>query len=735
MNFLNPIALWAGLGAIGIAVPIIIHLLYRKHKRQTDWAAMDLLRKALVIRSGQVRLEDYLLLFLRCLLLALTALALLRPTLRRVGTVLSGGQQRVGAVVAIDASYSMAHGKLSNRYEQALKKAGEILSTVNVGDPTTVLLMGNGPRMVLRATGYDEGRFAEALELTATLPERLNLERCLAEMAELVTELKTPVRECYIVTDAQATDWAAVSDEAKARMEEIAESANLFIVPVPVSGEENLGVTSFKYASGSLRRSGMARFSAEISNSGRRAQGDGTATFYIDDQAITRQALGSIAAGASKVVSFFASFDEGGTRKLKVSLGPDALNTDNSRHSVVDIRSKVRVLCVDGEPSAEVWRSEVFFMVRALRLKEGGSEAALTVASTHWQDLPAEDFSQYDVIAMANVPSVDDEMGKRIARFVSRGGGLVVFSGDLVDPDAYNTSLRHDGGLLLPGELQKPAKSSDKEADAMWNLAPVKSDHVLARLAKALPQEELDSARFVQASRVKVADGGVAILSLTGKDLPLLLEKKTGRGTVLLCTTTADREWSNLAIHPLFPMIMQQAVTYLTSRPGDRQFLVGDPAHIVLDGLEAGTSAVVLDPKGRENSVKLIAREGTVPACPVETEMPGVYEAVVTDKNPSPIAVNIAPTESDVRVLDGAVIERELGGLDVHVVAHGDSLASVVKENRIGRELSRMLLIIAVILFLAQCWLARFFTRRMRTVETDVTESMHKKSVAAARKT
>ena len=137
MNFLNIPAVWGGLGVAGVAVPIIIHLLYRKHKRQTDWAAMELLRKALVIRSGQVRLEDYLLLFLRCLLLALVAFALLRPTLHTSGGILSSGQQRVGAVVAIDASYSMDHGNLTKRFEEAGAKAREIFSTIRVGDPTT----------------------------------------------------------------------------------------------------------------------------------------------------------------------------------------------------------------------------------------------------------------------------------------------------------------------------------------------------------------------------------------------------------------------------------------------------------------------------------------------------------------------------------------------------------------------------------------------------------------------
>ena len=74
MNFLNSPALWGILGAIGVAVPIIIHLLHQRHRRRTDWAAMELLRRALVVRSGQVKLEDLLILLLRCLVVRLLTL-------------------------------------------------------------------------------------------------------------------------------------------------------------------------------------------------------------------------------------------------------------------------------------------------------------------------------------------------------------------------------------------------------------------------------------------------------------------------------------------------------------------------------------------------------------------------------------------------------------------------------------------------------------------------------------
>ena len=319
MSFLNSIALWGGLGAAGVAVPIIIHLLHQKYRRRTDWAAMELLRRAMIIRSGQVRLEDYLLLALRCLVLALVAFALVRPTLRNWTAGLFG-EQRVGMVVAIDASYSMAHGKHTKRFSRAVDRALAILATTRVGDPATVMLMGNRPEMLLRATGYDGQRFRDAIEQTKALPQRLNLERCLAEAAELVEELKTPVRECYLVTDAQATDWESLSEQARASLQQITDNASLFLVPVAADGEENLAVTRFEYASGSLVPSGMARFVAEIRNHGRITHEGGEVTFHVDGQPIARQSLGVIEPGQAKAVSFFHSFDKGGDTRLGVSL-------------------------------------------------------------------------------------------------------------------------------------------------------------------------------------------------------------------------------------------------------------------------------------------------------------------------------------------------------------------------------------------------------------------------------
>ena len=62
MVFLNPLVL---LGALGIALPILAHLLNKHQFKQTDWAAMQFLSHAINVRSRQIRLLDIFLLCLR----------------------------------------------------------------------------------------------------------------------------------------------------------------------------------------------------------------------------------------------------------------------------------------------------------------------------------------------------------------------------------------------------------------------------------------------------------------------------------------------------------------------------------------------------------------------------------------------------------------------------------------------------------------------------------------------
>ncbi|MFB3891887.1 MAG: BatA domain-containing protein [Phycisphaerae bacterium] len=76
MTFLNTMML---IGLVTVSIPIIIHLLNRRKARLVDWGAMRFLLASLAYRNRRIMIEEIILLAVRCLLLAMLALALARP--------------------------------------------------------------------------------------------------------------------------------------------------------------------------------------------------------------------------------------------------------------------------------------------------------------------------------------------------------------------------------------------------------------------------------------------------------------------------------------------------------------------------------------------------------------------------------------------------------------------------------------------------------------------------------
>ncbi|MDH3585436.1 MAG: BatA domain-containing protein, partial [Phycisphaerae bacterium] len=63
-------------GAVAISIPIIIHILSRRPRKPQPWAAMRFLLAAYRKHRVRTRLEQLLLLLVRCLILFLLGLAL-----------------------------------------------------------------------------------------------------------------------------------------------------------------------------------------------------------------------------------------------------------------------------------------------------------------------------------------------------------------------------------------------------------------------------------------------------------------------------------------------------------------------------------------------------------------------------------------------------------------------------------------------------------------------------------
>ena len=263
MSFFNPLLLFA---ALGVALPILAHMLNRHKVKRTDWAAMQFLNRNVRVRSRQLRLRDILLLCLRCLALLFLVLALARPVWRAGVVSWLPGEARAGVVIGIDASFSMEYGVAgASRFDRALKQVEIISEQIQPGDPVSVILLGGEDEVLIRNMAFDRERFAELLQKAKPVPAGLDLDRVPKRLLELVADMEAPKKEVYFITDVQERDWRRTSVRFQEALADLRGDADVCLIPV-LGTSANLAVTEFDLVSGVLRKGTTARYQATVKN-------------------------------------------------------------------------------------------------------------------------------------------------------------------------------------------------------------------------------------------------------------------------------------------------------------------------------------------------------------------------------------------------------------------------------------------------------------------------------------
>ncbi len=423
MQFLFP---WMLAGSLGVAIPIAIHLLNRYRYRVVDWGAMELLRRALITRSKRIKIEDWLLLLLRCLIVLLIALALSRPVLTPEGAPWLGKGNDVGMVIALDASFSMSHRPgAKSRFDRAADRAREIFKTLKPGNPVTLVLLGDRPRVLVRNTGFDADRFETALKDAAPLPEGMNLEACLDEVKALMDELRAPVKECYLLTDMQTNTWSPLSERARQSLKQLADVGRVYCMPTAVENAENLAITRFELKSGLLRVGASARYDIEIANTGTQRRDNVVVHLLVNDVPIDQGVIEKLEPGKSATIALYARFNQVGVARLSAKLDADELLLDNTRYAVTEIRDKTRVLYVKAPGGDAAPGEDTDYIQTALSASAAG---AIEVDTVNWLDLAMRKLESYQTVILANVPDLGEEQVRTLYYFVKeKGGGLIVF--------------------------------------------------------------------------------------------------------------------------------------------------------------------------------------------------------------------------------------------------------------------------------------------------------------------
>ncbi len=158
-------------GLAAASVPILIHLLNRRKFREMRWAAMQFLLAAIRKNQRRVRIEQWLLLAIRTLIILLVVAAMAKPFLESFGTVIAG--RRTHRVLVLDGSLSMGYTTGgTSRFDQAKALAVQLVKDSRRGDAISVILMGEPPRVVIGDPSNNLAEVQKEIEELDAAPRR-----------------------------------------------------------------------------------------------------------------------------------------------------------------------------------------------------------------------------------------------------------------------------------------------------------------------------------------------------------------------------------------------------------------------------------------------------------------------------------------------------------------------------------------------------------------------------------
>jgi hypothetical protein len=449
----------AGLGAL--AVPVLVHLLLKRRKKRIQFSTIRFFQFQDEQSSRRRKLRNWLLLALRLMIVALLVLAFSRPYARQ-NTAGGAAQKQQRLVFVLDSSASMlATGSDGQRWTLAKDRIQKILGALTPDDRVALVecaahanvLSGFAPpasvaqllRDLLPAYG------------TSTLSEGLQ------QAVRLLSDSgRNSLASIYVVSDLQKSACRTISSCP------IPQELEVKVLPVGELVSPNLAVLQLEpqAGDGAPPRAVVGSFSDEDTASVR-------LDLAIDERVVSSQAL-SIRAGGSTNVPLVIPPLKPGWHDVKASLGTrDALDVDNSRYASLFVPEPAQVLIAEPRTSAPVFEQASFFLTAALDPTKGSTnslpgafnltevtpgELSQTLASGHQGQ-------RWNVLMLPGLKDLPMGIGNTLSSFVVQGGGLVLFLGEDVSANRYNSELRD----LLPGRLGEP--DTAPAPTAPWRIA------------------------------------------------------------------------------------------------------------------------------------------------------------------------------------------------------------------------------------------------------------------------
>ncbi|MBB77330.1 MAG: hypothetical protein CMJ75_22725 [Planctomycetaceae bacterium] len=443
--------------------PILIHLLNRRRTRTVSWAAMHLLREALIQQQRRLRLRDWFLLLLRTAAILLFASGLARPFFSPSSQG-DDNHSPIHAVIIVDNSLSMgylaADGSL---LDQAKTRCLSFIRKLPTGSAVN-LIPACGNEIPLRPDPYtrlDEIRSAlgeiQIVDQSVHLRDTINRAQQACQIANQLS------KRIVFFTDQQQIHWT----DTENLFDDV---ASLQIVDVAPSSWENTWVSGLRIQDGLADTSTPTTIHVRLEHHGLETRRNIPVTLSVDGKEVATKTVTLRGDQDLRELTFEYTFSDFTPSPgvplyvpIAITLPPDRLNADNERFLAVPVVKDLPIVFVDQysnaeEDAAKSQIGETYQLRRLLapNIPRDANEPPvfkirhLSIRELHQQQREAISDARLVIIAGVADPEGSVDL---LREYLTQGGRLIVGTGGQFDHVLWNRAAWRAGDGILPGEL------------------------------------------------------------------------------------------------------------------------------------------------------------------------------------------------------------------------------------------------------------------------------------------
>lgn len=684
MSFLAPLFL---IGALAVAAPILFHLIRRTSREKIPFSSLMFLQPTPPRVTKKSRLENILLLLLRCAVLVLLALAFGRPFLRNPLSASSSGVV-TRTVVLVDTSASMRREDLFN---QAIDKAQSVVNEADAAAQVAVYAFDRNARALVTFADWNKASRNErkvlveqrlrALKPTWNNTHLGNALVAASEAFDAERDYNTAERRIVIVSDMQ--DGARIEGLQGFSWPK---QTQVTVQSVKAKRPTNAGVQLIA-AAGNTSAQTNESIRVRVNNSSE----SGREQFELRWAGATPPTALYVPPGQARMLDLARS-----TNADHIALSGDDADFDNTLYVLTPPRERIEVTFVGNDEDTNT-QQLLFYLKRAFPETARQEVTIKTIAPSG--DMAAAVRNSTLIVIGAAIPAAAQ---KELGSALTNGATLLA---------AVRST---DEAQALAGLVGQSVTAEESSASGYRMLAEIDFAHPLFAPFADPRFSDFTKIHFWKHRRVTFGSTNAQILARFDNGDPALVQLNVGKGTLFTLAAGWHPRDSQLALSSKFvPLLYSLLEIGGALKAQALAFTVGDP--IDLSSLRATNEVSIRKPDGTTASMKANVKSFG------ETDMPGVYTVLGTEP-PVRFAVNLAPEESKTAPM--ATEQLEQLGVPVKVkpaataeqVARREAHLKAV-ELESHQKLWRWLIAATLVILIVETWVAARISRRSAPVE------------------